>query len=308
MIFTVPENFEGSLVLNTLKRALSKGMTVSISGNDLYANDIKIAIRQGVLVSVNGDYNEEMANISSEVVIVNMTDRVLILGEIVLNPNGSLSVSKDISETGPVHSAEKSKLIRIISDSKVVSKKDAKKSIAKNKAVIKKKVEEIEEEVFEEETQEDNITHGAEREVKAKVWNFREQDAEDAFVVPNAPDMLRVDEEEEIPDVDFVDEPESHPNVDFVDESVEVQKVSVKKVVKKKSVKKVTKKKEVKKTIKKKGKATKKKKVKAIEPVGDKKLPKTQMDADYELDSRGKPLGKASDALNSLIDSLGSEE
>ena len=47
MIFTVPKNFKGSFVLNTLNRALSKGMTVSISGNDLYASDIKMAISQG---------------------------------------------------------------------------------------------------------------------------------------------------------------------------------------------------------------------------------------------------------------------
>ena len=59
MIFTVPENFEGSLVLNTLNRALSKGMTISISGNKLYAADIKMAIASGILVPVGEDYGED---------------------------------------------------------------------------------------------------------------------------------------------------------------------------------------------------------------------------------------------------------
>ena len=48
--------------------------------------------------------------------------------------------------------------------------------------------------------------------------------------------------------------------------------------------------------------------VKVIEAVGDKKLPKTQADADIELDSRGNPLENASDTLNHLIDSLSSPE
>jgi len=38
--------------------------------------------------------------------------------------------------------------------------------------------------------------------------------------------------------------------------------------------------------------------------VGDKRIPKNQMDAAVELDSRGRPLENASDALNHLIDSL----
>jgi len=292
MIFTVPKDFKGSFVLNTLDRALSKGMTVSISGNDLYASDIKMAINRGFLVSVGEEYGEDQLAMSHDVVIVNKTDKVIVLGETVLNPKGSLLVSKDILKNVAIRSAEKNGLIEIISKDvpkKIIKKKVVKKKVAKKKVVKEK---EVEEEVFDEEKEQ--FIPGAERQVKPKVWNFREQESEDAQIVPTTPDMIQVDE----PEVE---------EIEFVDESVEAQKVNTKKTIKKakkKTTKKAKKKKAVKKSIKKKGKAIKKKKVKVLEPVGNKKIPKNQMDAAMELDSRGRPLGNASDTLNHLIDSL----
>ena len=298
MIFTVPKNFKGSFVLNTLDRALSKGMTVSISGNKLYATDIKMAIAAGILVPVGDEYGEDKIGVSHDVVLVNKTSRVMVLGETVLNPNGSLLVSKDALGDTAIKAAIKNGLIGVISKDAPKKKKATKKAVKKKitkKKVVKKVVEE---EVFDED--EEQFVHGSERQVKAKVWNFREQESEEAQIVPQTPDMISVDEEE-VEDIDFVDEP-------LEAQKVKAKKKKVTKKAKKKAVKKAKKKKAVKKTIKKKGKATKKRKVKALEPVGDKRIPKTQMDAAIELDSRGRPLGKASDTLNHLIDSIDTSE
>ena len=114
MIFTVPKNFKGSFVLNTLNRALSKGMTVSISGNDLYASDIKTAISLGILVPVGEDYGEDKIGVSHDVVIVNTTSRVMVLGETVLNPNGSLLVSKDVLGDTSIKTAIKNGFIKVV--------------------------------------------------------------------------------------------------------------------------------------------------------------------------------------------------
>ena len=296
MIFTVPEDFEGSFVLNTLNRALSKGMTVSICGNDIYASDVKMAIKRGSLIPNSEDDYDESSNLSHDAMVVNKTDRILVLGKIILRPWASLLVSKDDTNNVSIRSAENNGFIHIISDEvSYGGPKKAKKKASKKKATKKKKVakKQVEEEVFEEDK--GQFVPGAEREVTPKVWNFREQESVDAQVVPTTPDILQVDE----PEVE---------DIEFVDESLESQKVTPKVKIKKKTTKKatkkkVTKKKAVKKTIKKKGKVQKKKKVKVIEPVGDKKIPKTQMDAAIELDSRGRPIENASDTLNHLVDS-----
>lgn len=298
MIFIVPEDFKGSFVLSTLKKALSKGMTISIEGNKLYAPDVKMAIQNGILVSMDEEYDYEKGKLNYNEVVVNLTDKVLVLGEIVLRSKQALSINKDLIKTPQIRAAEKNGLIRIVSDEtkkkavkkKITKKKTTKKKVIKKKVVKKKTKKKVAEEVEE-------FTPGAERQVTAKVWNFREQEQADAQIVPKTPDIHYVDEAE-VEEIDFVDEP------------LEVQEIAAKKKTAKKKTakKKAVKKKIAKKTIKKKGKATKKKKVKAIELVGDRKMPKTQMDAIIELDSRGNPIEKASDMLQHLIDSLEESE
>ena len=293
MNFTVSEKLKGSCVLNTLGRAIWKGMSVSICGNKLYAPDIKLAIKRGILIPVEDEYSEEMANTSYDVVIVNKTDKLLVLDKMVLKPGGSKIVSKVIAGTIAIQSARKNGLINIISDeletkkskkkTKKTKKKSKKKSKKKTKKKAKKKVVKTEEE--------ENSAYvtpetGADREVKALAWNFRDKSIEEAQIAPKAAEMVVVDKET-VEDIDFVDNP------------LEAQQVTPKKKTKKKA----SKKKAARKTIKKKGKATKKRKVKSIEPVGDKRLPKTQMDAAIELDSRGNPIDGAN-LLDHLIDSL----
>jgi len=288
MIFTVPEDFKGSFVLNTLNKALSGGMSVSIYGNDLYAPDVKMAIGKGVLVPDDGEYDKKMASLSNEAMIVNRTDRVLVLGEIILRPWASLLVNKNIANGAVIQSAAKSGFVHVVSDEKSFSSQKF------SKTSIKDEVKDIED------TKKTEFVPGAERQVKAKVWNFREQESEDASVVPTTPDMIDVTEEPEPGDIDFIDKPVKTKKTVAKKKST---KRSTKKSTKK-TVKKASDKKEVKNTIKKKGKAAKKAKVKSIEPVGDKRIPKTSMDAAIELDSRGRPIENASDVLNHLIDSL----
>jgi len=278
MNFIVPDDFEGSCVLNTLQVPLRAGSTISIYGNDLYAPDVKIAIKRGVLVPVGAEYDKEKAKLSNNAMVVNRTDRVLVLGEIILRPWASLLINKNTVMDAVMQSAEENGFIHIISDEKSFESKKFKKETLKKKATkktakkktAKKKVTKKKEEVI----------PGGEREVKAKVWNFRDQESEEASVVPKTLEPIHVDEPE-VEDIDFIDEP------------LEVQEVASKKKAKKKAsskkkVKKASKKKASKTTIKK-GKATKKKKVKALA---------------VELDSKGRPIENAENALDHLIDSL----
>ena len=187
--------------------------------------------------------------------------------------------------------------ITIVSDEKPVAKKKVKKTTkkvaAKNKKAkkakkAKKKVVEIVDKYVIPETGED-------RDVTPKAWNFRTGDMEVAQVVPKS----------EIPIIVADDDPEDIEFVDPEEEALEampIKKIKTKK--KKKATKKAAKKKTKKKVLK-----AKKRKVKSLEPVGEKRLPKTAMDAAIELDSRGKPIGEGgSDHLKHLIDLEDSHE
>ena len=285
MIFTVPENFEGSFVLSTLKKVLSRGMSISICGNDLYALDVKMAIKKGMLVSIGDEYREEHANRSNSAMIVNRTDRVLVLGGLILRPWASLLVDKSSINDAVIQSAENNGFINVVSDEnnlssnkfKKYSSKDREKNITDYTNDIKPDIK-------------PDFVVGADRKVKAKVWNFREQESEDAEIVPIAPDIINVIEKDS-EDIEFVDEP-------IVIEEGPSQ-------LNKKTIKKKT----INNTNKKKVLTSKKKKVKAIEPIGEKKILKNKMEVSIELDSRGRPLVEGGvDALAHLIDSLNDSE
>lgn len=290
MIFKVPEEFEGSFVLSSIGRSLTAGVSIDIYGSTLYAPDIKAAIRQGILVPEK-EYSEEQEGMKKDVMIVNKTDRIMVLNKLTLRPNGSAFVDRDEAAGGIIKASQEKGFIEIISiDETVKTTKKTKKKTKKKKA--KKKVKKAE--------KKEVPKMGEDREVTPKVWNFRSGTAEDAQFVPKSEDIVKVDTEVES-ETDFIDKTEeSEQETPEVMEVVKVAKV--KKKAKKKIKKKKAKKKAVKKTIKKKGKATKKKKVKTIEPVGDKKVPKTEMDAAIELDSRGNVIEKASDVLEHMIE------
>jgi hypothetical protein len=286
MNFLVSKSLKGSFVSSTLNKALQKGSTISISGNDLYAPDIKTAIKQGVLIPLE-EYSEEIASLSDDAMIVNRTDRVIVLGKVVLRPWQLLLVSKNTAQNSSILSAEQKGFISVVSDEKRYGKKTVIKEPIEKLDDTKKSSEKIEKNIIDNDDAEEKFVAGADRKVKPKVWNFREQEAEDAQFVPKTEDVINVDEEIE------------------EDKTKTKKKATKKKINNKKTTKKTTPKKATsKKTIKKKEITSQKKKHKVLKPIGDKRIPKTEIDAIIELDSRGNPINKASDTLEHLIDSI----
>jgi len=270
MIFKVSEKLKGSCVLTTLNKAISAGMTILIEGNNLNAGDIKAAIREGVLISADKKYTQEVSKKKHDVIIVNKTEKVIVLDNFVLRPLASMYISKDDQNSPSIQTAKENGLINIISDEKE-----------------KPKVKEVSKSPIKEEKVDYVVPKsGEDREVKPKTWDFRAQKIKEAQPVPKSEEVVRIDENEENEDVEFVDDKK-------------------KKTTKKKSKKKTTKKKIKKKTTKKKEITKKNKKVKTIEPVGEQKIPKNVMDAAIELDSRGNPIvEKPSEILQHMIDEL----
>lgn len=278
MIFKVSEKFKGSCVLPTLNKAIWAKMTISIAGNDLNADDIKGAIRKGILIPMDEEYDALEFQKDHDVIIINNTDRVLVLGGITLRPNGSLPISKDEAAQPVIVSAGENEYITILSD-------EGEEPYIKRKKSTKKKVsKKTKKEKTPEEPEFVTPESGEDKDPTATTWNFKSKELEEAEKIHKVEEFVKVGEEENGEDIEFVDE----------------KKTTKKKTKKKASVKKKT---------KKKGKKTKSKKVKEIEPVGEKRLPKTTADAVIELDSRGNPIGeKPGDTLKHLIDSLNSSE
>jgi hypothetical protein len=289
MIFKVSEKLKGSCVLPTLKKAIWANMTLSIAGNDLRADDIRGVIKKGILVPVNDDLDPEMIDKDQDVIIINNTNRVLVLGEIALRPSGSLPISKVHVDMPAIKSAAEDNLITILSDEDDESHTEIKKSAKK----IAKKKEKIVEDFVTPETGED-------KDVTPTAWNFRTKELEEAKKVPKIEEFIEVTSDDE--PIDFIDgEAEDAKPVPKKKKAKKKakKKTAKKKTAKKKTTKKKTKKKEIK---------AKTKKVKTIEPVGDQKPSKTSFEAAIELDSRGNPIEKASDTLKHLIDSINSPD
>ena len=277
MIFKVPDDFKGSFVLGSLQKALWAKMQISITGNDLYSPDVKAAVKRGILVPfIEGEY-DEIEEIPNEVVIVNRTDRTLVLDDIVIKSGKSAIISRDKAESGIIQGAESDELISIITESAILGNKPEKKKKSKKTVSKKKELVEYVDPI------EDHIE---EQKPVAKVWDFQKGETEDAVLVNKVSDIVEVDTGDETENVEMVD-----------DKKKSIKKKVDKKKAKKKYVKKSA---SAKKSAKKKGKSSKSKKVKEIKPVGDaRELPDVAM----LLDSRGNLLGeKPSDVLKSLID------
>ncbi len=268
MIFEVPKNFKGKFVLSTINQVLWAGRTISISGNDLYADDVKTAIKRGVLVPLDKNYDKEKADLSHNAILVNKTDKILVLGSVTLNKWSSLSVSKDIAYSPLMKDAEKTGLIQIISDEDIY---------------IKNTKDEDNEKVYaRQDEQKESILSGEDIKTKSKVWDFIRQEMVDAEPVPKFIKDVQINSDE-------LNSDESD-DVDFIDKKIEQSKKSKK--VKSKNNKTKTS------MNKKKGTTKKKKKVKDEKSV-------SQEDIAISLDSMGRPL---KDDLQHLIDSLTVDE
>lgn len=282
MIFMVPEDFKGSFVLSTLNKALWAGCHISITGNDIFAPDVKNAIKNGALVPFEKEEYENISDISHDAMIVNKTAKKLVLGEIILQPWASRLVDKDIADSREVRGAESNGFVAIISDKESLADQKVKKVRKRPTVVIKSKKKKTAQKTVKktkkktEETKPVKIVEPTQREEEenktvAQVWDFQEKKAKEAELVNKVSNIVQVEDEE----------------------------TPVKKTKKKTTKKKITAKKK-KATAKKKGKTTKKKKVKAIEPVGQVRKPDENVAV--ELDSRGNPLQKPSNALEAMID------
>jgi len=278
MIFKVSSKVKSSLALNTLKCSYDTGSSVSIDEKDLYAADIRAAIDGGLLIPSDKDACGKILKESSRVEIINPTDKVMVLGSSILRPNGSLTISREMLQEDFIRRALESGHIVLKEDKKVVKNKVVKKKVRKivEEDIIKKEekvlLERMKEKMAEEEKPTTPVT-----------WNLRTQEAEEAKSVDKNKTPIKVE----------------------ADNKKIVKKL--KKKAKKKSKKKTTKK-SVKKSTKKKDNKPISKKDRIISPSGEKRLAKTAADAAVELDSRGNPLNKASDALNHLIDDLSSNQ
>ena len=200
MIFRVPKNFEGSCVLNTLKQALSAGMTISICGNDLYAPDVRRAIEQGLLEPMDPKYKKK--DISSNVMIVNKTNQVLVLGDLVLRPQAALMVDRDVVGSTSIRAAKKNNLINIIYGKSTAAMR--KKSSIKKKAQSTKKKKKVKT-IKPKTTKKKVVKSGDDIDVEPVVWDFKAKKTKKAEKVPKAPKVVRIDEDKDEKDVDFVD-------------------------------------------------------------------------------------------------------
>ncbi|HUS49403.1 MAG TPA: hypothetical protein VMZ91_04525 [Candidatus Paceibacterota bacterium] len=267
MIFKVSSELKGSVVLKSIKAALLAGKTVILEGDDLYCKEVKAMVRNGILIPENEKDRERVLKVSSEVGLVNNLKKVLILNGLVIRPSGTLVVEKSFLQSDEVRRAIKEKFVSIVSfDKKELDKKDIEEETPKTK----KKISPIDEKK-EENTKQNRLEEGS---VEPSIWDFREQSLEKAEPVRRT---IEIKEEEEN----------------------ENKKETKKKVIQKKS-KKTLKKKKVKSSKNKKSM----KKTKKLEPVGEKREPLTVADAAMELDSRGKPLTKASDTLQHLVEEI----
>ncbi len=187
MLFKVSEKFKGSCVLPTIKKAIWANMIISITGNDLRANDIKDVVRKGILVPVDEDYDHDLIEKDHDVIIINNTDRVLVLGQTALRPNGSLPISKDDAKIPEIMAAAEDGIITILSDEEeepyVKSKKRAKKKTIKKKKTTKKKAKKKDVKVIE---APDFVTPetGEDKEPVAVTWNPQTQQTEKAVKNP----------------------------------------------------------------------------------------------------------------------------
>jgi len=303
MKFKVSSKVKGSLILKSLGRAMSAGASVHIDGNDLYADDIQRAIKSELLVNFNPEekiqVQKEIIDKTQEVVLINKTDRVVIVGNIPIRPNGS--VIRDVTklDMNAVKSAMDKDFIQVIVDvdEELFEKPPAQQEYSKTPPAEKTELEtginiledSPSESVAElaaliaEADAEEEIEEEVEEEVRAGVWDAKQQKMVKPQIVPKTGQQLLYDEDEEenVEMVDAVDE------VSEVDEDEEIRLINEKiasmkkKLAKKKSAKKKTAKK---KTAK---KSSKKKDSKVIKTKFTKE---SEEDIAQALDSMGNPL------------------
>lgn len=285
MIFKVSEDYDGTFVLSSIGVILRAGKKICIEKNKILSPDVKMAIKNKILIpfdeECSKEYEEKYSNKSHEMMVMNRTDKILSIGDIILKPWVCLLVSKkDVTNNESFKNAEEKGYIAIISDDSNFNDIE-KYNLDKNESNISG-VNKINSKKNKDEKNEKDST--------PVVWDFDKQKTKEAEKIEVTAQPRYVDEDED--------------KLEDGEKKVNKKKTTKKKATKKKATKKKTpNKKATKKKISK--KKTVKKENKEIKPVGDKRV-KTEEDI-IELDSRGNPIDKPSDVLIDLIESVESE-
>jgi hypothetical protein len=246
MIFRVSDDYRGSVVLATVGKALSAGMTVSISTENVVAPDVKAAIRQKILIPLDQKkYDSDFAGKNSEAMLVNLTGKVMVLGQIVLRPWASLLVDRKMAADDRVISASQKGLIHVLTEDVSYV---AKPTTSQSPTPVSSEPEETTPDEFETKVEdspkEEPFVIGEDRKVQPTVWDFREKKSVNAQFVPKNQEMTMLTKDDS-DEVDFVDAEKAEEDPPAEEAPKRAKKKTAKKASgKKKASKKATKKKE----------------------------------------------------------------
>lgn len=220
MRFKVSSKVKGSLMLKSIGRPVVAGTTVHIDDHKLYASDTQRAIKAGLLVPTNPseekELKKEVLNKTAEAVIINKSDRVVIIGDISIRPKGS--TIKEISklDLNAIQNCLEKNLIQVIIDidqELFLSKTNIKQDNFKIDDILVDSDSNLtSEDILQNlddrfKTKDDNSTLSPEEELSqllgdsekktsSGVWDFRTQTIKEAEVVPKSGQKM-VDLEEE---------------------------------------------------------------------------------------------------------------
>jgi len=304
MKFKVSSKVKGSLILKSIGRPVSSGAILYIEGHSLYADDIQRAIKSGLIESVNKEdkieIQENIIDKTTEVVVINKTDRTVIVGNVSIRPNGS--TIKDIADINlnAIKQAVKRGLIQVIRD----VDEDMFEDVSPTEEIVEKvtDVSEIEQgiDILEEKFPTDELADFIKEiesekieeieEVKSVVWDAKQQKMVKPQTAPKTGQQLLYDEEEG--DIDTIDteETEEISMIDDLDAINEIDEVKDSKAdISDKIDDKIDNiKKKIKTKNKKKAKKASKKKV--IGTIKPKTTEVLDSDIAVAMDSMGRPL------------------
>ena len=323
MKFKVSAKVKGSLILKSLGRAVSAGSTVYVEGNALYADDIQRAIKVGLLTPLTEEekveVKEKIIDKTNEAVIINKTDRVVIVGNFPIRPNGSAikdlnkldmnalrksvenglvqvitdvdegvfddATEEEVIETPPVEETKPVEVDELSDGIDILEDTPTELSPEDELAQLIKEAEGIVEDKVEPAPEPEEMSEEREDGSKCVVWDFRAQETKKPKVVPKTIQKMITEEEDDVDMVDALDE------VNEEDEEIQSITDKIEKMKKQLAQKKASKK-----------KAPKKKDSKVIKTKFNKE---SEEDIAQALDSMGNPL---SDDMTHMIDAANGTE
>lgn len=211
MLFKVSNEYKGSLILNTLKHSLKGGQTIFINDQDLTSSDVKAAIKSKILIPMDEEtYSTQHSQRTGQALIVNRTDKIIVLGQISLKPYSSIIIDEDKSYNGAMGAAEKAKIISITRDNNFD---------IQQKSIYKENIQQ--ENILQEDILQEDFIAGEDRKVEPVVWNFNKQKVEKAEKIISSDEIINVDDEngeDDNDDIAFIDnDKKGGEDISFVD-------------------------------------------------------------------------------------------